>query len=202
MGQRVSKRIPSQGAKRKASHGAKRSAGQGAKPDPGLGAKRSAGLGKGRSATGERRATLLEILEAETVTDQDDLRRRLARAGHRVTQPSVSRDLYALGVVKVGGRYRAPAALPEVSPVVAGATLRVRVAGPHLLVLKTLPGRASVVALEIDNARWPEVVGTVAGDDTVFVALGGREDQQRVAARLSPRPMTQSTTIQPPQKEA
>jgi transcriptional regulator of arginine metabolism len=167
----------------------KRSQGQAPTTGAGTGAKRARGASP--SATALRRAALLGILETEVVTDQDDLRRRLARAGHRVTQPSVSRDLNALGVVKVGGRYRAPTALPAVSSVVAGAMLRVCVAGPHLLVLKTLPGRASVVALEIDAAQWPEVVGTVAGDDTVFVALGGREDQKRVAARLAPRPSSQ-----------
>ena len=57
-------------------------------------------------------------------------------------------------------------------------------AGPHLLVVKTPPGIAPLVALDLDRENWPEVVGTVAGDDTFFVATAGRRQQARVEARL------------------
>jgi len=148
----------------------------------------------------ERQEAIRAILDAEAVESQEQLVRRLKRRGFRVTQSSVSRDLAELGVAKVDGRYVALERLAEaVAPDGSGAAAApanrlaevatfvdgVAAAGPHLLVLKTPPGAASPVGIAIDAARWPEVVGTVAGDDTVFIATPGRAAQARVEARLA-----------------
>lgn len=120
----------------------------------------------------------------------------LEARGFAVTQSSVSRDLADMGVAKIAGRYvssvgfgfavgSGPLAkggdLLETSALVGRATP----AGPHLLVLHTPAGRAAALALAIDHAAWPEVVGTVAGDDTVFVATPSRQDQVALEARLA-----------------
>jgi transcriptional regulator of arginine metabolism len=138
----------------------------------------------------ERRRVIEEILHRETVASQAQLQRRLARLGFAVTQSSVSRDLKEMGVVRMDGRYvradelgggRVVTTLDEVTAFVT----QVMPAGPYLLVVKTPPGLAASVALAIDRAAWPEVVGTVAGDDTLFLATSGRRQQGRVEARLA-----------------
>ncbi len=142
-------------------------------------------------ATEKRRRAIAEILRREGVRDQEDLRRKLRARGFRVTQASVSRDLHELGAAKVDGRYvagavlaggsRPGARLEEVSTFLLSASP----AGPHLLVVRTPPGFATSLGLALDEAKWPEVVGTVAGDDTLFIATGGRRQQARVEARLA-----------------
>lgn len=139
----------------------------------------------------ERWAAIEGILGKEAVRNQTELLQRLKKLGFRVTQPSVSRDLQEMGVAKVGGRYvlaktlsaedRPATRLAEVAPFVA----KVTAAGPHLLVVRTTTGTATSVALAIDGAGWPEVVGTVAGDDTLFIATTGRGHQVRVHARIA-----------------
>lgn len=107
-----------------------------------------------------------------------------------MAQSSVSRDLQELGAVKIDGRYVTREALSRGVPPAGGLeetapSLRtIDPAGPNILVVVTLPGRASTVALTIDEGRWPEIVGTVAGDDTLFIATAGRRRQAKVAARL------------------
>lgn len=136
----------------------------------------------------ERRQAIRQILETEEIACQQDLLERLTCRGFQVTQSSVSRDLQAIGMLKVAGRYIASTALAthtsELKPTARGIE-RVKRAGPNLLVVRTPPGQASVVALAIDRAAWPEVTGTLAGDDTVFVATSTQADQTVVEARLS-----------------
>lgn len=139
----------------------------------------------------DRRAAIEEILRGEEIHNQLELRRKLRKKGFRVTQPSVSRDLAELQVIKVGGRYLPGDALVQgASPVdeleaVAEFILSgPRPAGPYMLVVKTPAGVASRVALAIDHARWPDVVGTVAGDDTLFIATSGRRAQAQLTAAL------------------
>lgn len=137
-----------------------------------------------------RREAIREILGGEAIRSQGELLGRLAERGFQVTQSSVSRDLQDLGVAKVEGRYvlaetlaglAAPQdGLAEVAPSIT----RVVPAGPNLLVLRTGPGRAQLVSVALDAARWPEIVGTLAGDDTVFIATAGRSAQARIQARL------------------
>jgi len=135
----------------------------------------------------ERHRAILSILRRSGVRRQDELVDQLARRGFEVTQSSVSRDLRELGVAKVGGRYVAPvpppgsaAAVDEVAHHLRDA----RPAGPHLTVVLTRTGAAQSVGLGLDRAGWSEIVGTLAGDDTVFVATAGVRDQSRLLHRL------------------
>jgi transcriptional regulator of arginine metabolism len=136
---------------------------------------------------GDRRDALKRIIRSGEVGRQAELVRLLKRAGFAVTQSSVSRDLRDLGVAKVGDRYvlaedaAAPVAgLTEVAGFVQAATP----AGPNVTVVRTTIGSAQSVALAIDRARWPEVVGTLSGDDTVFIATATARAQHALLARF------------------
>ena len=139
----------------------------------------------------KRRHAVEEILRREPIRNQEDLRRKLRTRGFRVTQASVSRDLQELGAAKVEGRYVTAGMLGTGAPAstrleeVSGFLVGTAAAGPHLLVVKTPPGLAPSIALALDGSEWPEVVGTVAGDDTVFIATSGRRQQARIEARLA-----------------
>lgn len=134
-----------------------------------------------------RRETLRRILHSAPVGRQADLVRLLGKAGHRATQSSVSRDLRELGVAKRGDRYVLP---DDSAPVlddfvkVAAFVRGLRPAGPNLTVIRTTAGAAQSVAIVIDRADWPEVAGTLSGDDTIFVATAGSAAQRRLVARL------------------
>ncbi len=134
-----------------------------------------------------RHEAIREILRRETVTNQDDLVARLEARGLRATQSGVSRDLRQLGVIKQKGRYRLPeggalgaAALDGIRPLLRSA----RTAGSNLVVCQTEVGSASRAALTLDRAALPEVVGTIAGDDTIFIAVDSSRDQARVLRLL------------------
>src|SRR5262245_2359197 len=135
-----------------------------------------------------RRAAIARILRHSAVGRQSELVALLRREGFDATQSSVSRDLRELGVAKAGDRYLLPAVEDALTPshfeAVSGFLKEVRRAGPCLTVLRTMAGSAQSVALAIDKARWPEVVGTIAGDDTIFIATGGARSQRRLASRL------------------
>lgn len=136
----------------------------------------------------ERRSAILRILKGVAVRNQDELVRLLQREGLESTQSSVSRDLRELGVLKAAGRYLSP--LDGVSRTNSDfATLRqfvsgVTKAGPSITVIKTTVGAAQSVAAAIDKAGWAEVVGTISGDDTIFVATDSGRAQAAVLARL------------------
>lgn len=134
----------------------------------------------------QRHRRIAAILRRGSVRRQEDLVARLVEDGFEVTQSSVSRDLRELGVAKVAGRYLVPApASAEGSLADIARLLRaVRPAGPHLTVLLTETGAAQAVGVALDRAGWPEVVGTIAGDDTVFAATAGPRHQTRVLHRL------------------
>jgi transcriptional regulator of arginine metabolism len=144
-----------------------------------------------RESWQERWKAINEILESEVVRNQVQLVKFLKQKGFRVTQSSISRDLAEMGAAKVEGRYISPQALVagETTPPglaeLGGFILQAAPAGPHLLVVKTTPGVASSVALALDRAAWPEVVGTIAGDDAIFVAVSGRAGQLRIETRLT-----------------
>src|SRR5207248_2690888 len=136
-----------------------------------------------------RRTQILEIVNSEPVWTQAQLRRKLARRGVRVTQATVSRDIEELGLAKTREGYRLPeASLPATPAQPALATVLkefvrdLREAG-NLVIVRTHPGTAHTVGVALDGAQWPEVAGTVAGDDTIFVAT----HNPRIAARLRRR---------------
>ena len=136
----------------------------------------------------ERRNAILRILRGAPMRKQDELVRLLRHEGHDVTQSSISRDLRDLGVLKAAGRYLPP---DETSSRTLGdfATLRsfvrsIATAGASLTVIRTTIGAAQSVAAAIDRAEWPEVVGTISGDDTIFVATDAAHAQVQVVERL------------------
>jgi len=137
-----------------------------------------------------RRDTLKRLLRETTVRRQADLVRLLRSEGFDCTQSSISRDLRELGVAKFGDHYviandnAAAAPTNDAFAALAGWVREVLTAGPSLTVIKTNPGSAQSVAVAIDNANWPEVVGTISGDDTLFVATAGAAEQQALVSRL------------------
>lgn len=137
--------------------------------------------------TSARREALRRIITRVAVGRQEDLVRLLGKAGHRATQSSVSRDLRELGVAKQGDRYVLPDELAPAIGDFSAVTAFVRdfkTAGPCLTVIRTASGAAQSIAIVLDRAQWPEIVGTLSGDDTVFVATQGAAAQRRLVARL------------------
>ena len=133
-----------------------------------------------------RQQALLRLVAARKLATQAAVARALSGAGFTATQATVSRDIEELGLVKVARdgthAYAAPAEPPPGGPdrlrrFCEDYPVEAALAG-DVLVLRSLPGSASALAAAVDAARFPEAVGTIAGDDTVFVALrqprGGR----------------------------
>jgi transcriptional regulator of arginine metabolism len=137
----------------------------------------------------DRHMAILRILRSGVVRRQNDLALMLRREGFEVTQSSVSRDLRELGVLKASGRYLLPP--DEISRAngdfgaLAQFVRTVQPAGTSLTVVRTTIGAAPSVAVAIDKAEWPEVVGTISGDDTIFVATNDARAQQRLLERLN-----------------
>jgi transcriptional regulator of arginine metabolism len=127
----------------------------------------------------ERQQKILSLIQARPVGTQEDLRALLERAGMPATQSSVSRDLEELGIVKQHGHYTLPR--PNGS---ARGLLSLDQAGDSLVIARTLPGLASAVAVEIDAAAIPEVVGTIAGEDTIFIAVRGAKAQRATVKQV------------------
>jgi transcriptional regulator of arginine metabolism len=135
------------------------------------------------SSKRERHAAILDMIRGRRVSSQEELRERLRDAEIEVTQATVSRDIRELRLVKVpGGDGQAHYTLPEEwehTPPLERLlpTLFVSAEGSrNLLVVRTMTGGAQAVALAIDWEEWPEVLGTIAGDDTILIVC--REDRQ------------------------
>jgi transcriptional regulator of arginine metabolism len=136
----------------------------------------------------KRQRAILTILRGRQVARQSELVRLLRERGIEATQSSVSRDLQQLGVSKLDSGY-APLEQPDTdtdrdAALVAELVRDVRTAGDNLTVVKTGEGAAQKVALYLDNAGWTEIVGTVSGDDTIFVATRRGSEQRRLLVRL------------------
>jgi transcriptional regulator of arginine metabolism len=135
-----------------------------------------------------RRAAILRILRETTVRNQEELVKALRKHGFDATQSSVSRDLRELGVAKAGDHYIVPAAEDVLAvnhfAAIVNFVVDVRTAGPSLTVVRTTTGTAQSVAVAIDRSNWPEVVGTISGDDTIFIATEGASEQRKLIARL------------------
>jgi transcriptional regulator of arginine metabolism len=135
-----------------------------------------------------RRETILGILGGGTVRRQSELTQLLRKRGFTVTQSSVSRDLRELGVLKASGRYLAPPLETARANGNFGALAQfvrsARPAGAALTVVRTSTGAAQSVAVALDKAAWPEVVGTISGDDTIFIATTDGRAQRKLLAHL------------------
>jgi transcriptional regulator of arginine metabolism len=134
----------------------------------------------------------VHLLRTEEVETQDDLRRKLARRGIHVTQATVSRDIEDLGLIKTRDGYRLPGAavsevLPSLEPKLAIVLKEfltdVRQAA-NLVVLRTRPGNAHSVAAALDANPWQDVVGTIAGDDTIFVATPSSRQAEAIRKKI------------------
>jgi transcriptional regulator of arginine metabolism len=136
----------------------------------------------------ERRLLIARLLRDNAVERQSQLVELLRAQGYSATQSSVSRDLKDMGAIKLKTGY----SLPEHVAADDGDSLReitefvrdIRAAGPNLLVLKTAVGAAQRVAVTLDRINWPEIVGTLSGDDTIFIATSSSSQQRRLRARL------------------
>lgn len=138
-----------------------------------------------------RQAQILEVVDHEAVASQEELRRHLDSKGIKATQATISRDLKDLGLVKRAGdgAYVRPGI--ERSSPATGEQLRKAVAAQvrnlervgNLVVLRTDPGQAQGVAILMDRAQLPEVVGTIAGDDTILVIGRGEEAARALETR-------------------
>jgi transcriptional regulator of arginine metabolism len=129
----------------------------------------------------KRQQKILDLIRARRIGTQQELAAQLERAGFAATQSSISRDLEELGVVKQRGRYTVPAAP---SGAAARGLLGLEPAGDCLVVARCEPGLASAVAVEIDRAALPEIVGTIAGEDTIFIAVRGRREQRAAVRKV------------------
>ena len=129
----------------------------------------------------KRQQKIIGLISARRIGTQQELTALLERAGFVATQPSVSRDLEELGVVKRNGRYTMPRASEGAA---SRGLLGLETAGDVLVVAKCEPGLASAVAVEIDRAGISEIVGTLAGEDTVFIAVHERKAQRAVVKKV------------------
>lgn len=141
-----------------------------------------------------RHAKIKEIIEKHIVETQEELAELLRTESIDVTQATVSRDIKELMLIKVptgDGRYRY--AFPSEQNVIISPSRMERIFqdsvtaidfSQNIIVLKTMPGTAQAVAYTIDYVKWPEVLGTVAGDDTIFVVVKPPEAVQRVLTKF------------------
>jgi transcriptional regulator of arginine metabolism len=142
-----------------------------------------------------RQRAIRDLVDQRPIRTQQELAAALRERGFRTTQATISRDVAELGLVKAGREgihaYALPPRLVEAETsgedrlrkLLADLPVELREAG-LLVVVKTLPGSAHAIAAALDRARWPEVAGSIAGDDTVFVACLDRASLQRVKSRL------------------
>ena len=139
-----------------------------------------------------RQRRILEIVSNETIGTQKELAERLQQEGFETTQATISRDIKELLLVKVnigGDRYKY--VIAQETPVTDAKlrmVLREFILGydysENLLILNTAPGNANTVASAIDRARWPQVIGTLAGDDTVMLVIKPKEAVQEVVEKI------------------
>lgn len=137
----------------------------------------------------KRHLKILELISTRAVRTQEELADALSADGWQVTQSSVSRDIATLRLAKVDGIYRrAPASSfrardPDEVRIAEGV-LTAEAAGEALVVVHTPPGEANRVGIALDRLAWPEIVGTIAGDDTIFLAVSNQAAQRQVLRRL------------------
>ncbi len=136
-----------------------------------------------------RHAAIRDLVSREEISNQDEMRRRLYRQGHRVTQATLSRDIHELRLVKTPEGYRLPqeetedAFLPSVERLIREFVYEA-VTAQNLVVVKTSAGSAQPVSAAIDAEEWDEVVGTIGGDDTILVIAPDAKQAERLAARI------------------
>lgn len=139
----------------------------------------------------DRRRAIADILRQYQIDTQEDLVTILSGHGYSVTQATISRDMREMGLVKIpdgedGYRYVLPddgRSLSKEEHIIREFVIRAEGSG-NLIVIKTMPGAAQGVGAAFDMLCWPEVMGTIAGDDTIFIALRMPEDLQALLDRI------------------
>ena len=145
------------------------------------------------SSKEQRQRTIAELIRAGALASQEELAERLAGLGHAVTQATISRDLEQLGAVKVRRAGQPGYALPEQvrdapRPQLARILrdwVRSIATADNLVVIKTPPGSAHLVGVALDQSDLPGVVGTICGDDTIFVATPTSRTAEKLVAELN-----------------
>jgi transcriptional regulator of arginine metabolism len=136
-----------------------------------------------------RQRAILDALRTGPVAHQEDLQRVLRKRGFKVGQATLSRDIHDLNLVKTAEGYTLPQAegspgpLPPVKRLVREFVLNVRPA-QNLLVIDTIVGSAQPVAAALDEQEWQEMVGTIAGDDTILIVCPDKDAARKLAARI------------------
>ena len=142
----------------------------------------------------KRHLKILEIIKNEDIATQEDLAAKLEEEGIEVTQATVSRDIKKLGLIKVptgygGYKYSLPVERTQndirnwVKRMFVDFVISIE-HGENLIVIKTLPGTAQGLASAIDNLGWNHIMGTVAGDDAIFVAIKSKETTEEIHKKL------------------
>ena len=141
----------------------------------------------------KRQALIREIVEAQSIQTQEELAEALRAHGLMVTQATVSRDIREMHLLKVlaeDGSYRY-ATMDRSETGVGDRLIRMLAdsvvemnSANNLIVVRTLPGSAHVAAEAIDNLKWPDVLGTIAGDNTIFMVVRSQEEVHLVVERI------------------
>jgi transcriptional regulator of arginine metabolism len=127
-----------------------------------------------------RQNAIIDLIHKENISTQDELTILLVKNGFSVNQSSVSRDLVEIGIVKLNGFYTVPSKTNYSS----FGLISLEIAGESLIVAKTENGFAGAVCVRIDNAKIAEVVGTIAGEDTIFIAVRNQKEQRIVLKKV------------------
>ena len=137
-----------------------------------------------------RHRAILDTLKHGSIASQEHLQRVLRKRGFKVGQATLSRDIHEMNLSKTASGYALPQgessaglALPPVSRLVREFVLDVRSA-QNQLVIKTIVGSAQPVAAALDEADWTEVVGTIAGDDTILIVCPDKDEARKLASRI------------------
>jgi transcriptional regulator of arginine metabolism len=133
-----------------------------------------------------RQGQILKLIRTKRISTQEEIANELAKQGIAATQVTLSRDIRDLRLVKTREGYQEMAAEetgPEFALLAAEFLLDVLIA-QNLVILKTSPGHANSVAVSLDGERWPGVVGTIAGDDTILVIAPDNATAEAVQEKL------------------
>ena len=141
----------------------------------------------------KRQNEILDIISSKDIETQEELASVLRSLGYKVTQATVSRDIRELRLIKVtagdgGFKYAKPkkheiAVSERLTRILNDSLISVDYSG-NIIVIKTLSGSANVAAEALDNLGWPEILGTIAGDNTVFMVVGDHSDTEEIAGRI------------------
>ncbi len=141
----------------------------------------------------DRQETILRIIEENEIDTQEELAKRLRDQGYKVTQATVSRDIKELRLIKISGQqgtycYSKPgkhesAVSSRMIRMLSDSVVSIDYAG-QMIVVKTLSGSANMACEAIDSLNWKEVLGTIAGDNTIFLAVRNEDDAADIAGRI------------------